>query len=65
MSFVISRPEVLAMAAQNPAAAAAAKGLLPAAADEISVLSATGFDAKANAVYETEAVNTVAARQGG
>jgi hypothetical protein len=41
MSFAIARPQVL--------------GLLPAAANEVSALSATGFDA----------VNTVAARQGG
>ena len=41
MSFAIARPEVL--------------GLLPAAADEVSALSATGFNA----------ANTVAARQRG
>ncbi|MGO9152011.1 PE domain-containing protein [Mycobacterium sp.] len=77
MSFVITRLEVPATAAshlngvgsmtaaQNAAAATAATGLLPVAADELSALTATCFDAQADAVYETEAINTVAARQGG
>jgi hypothetical protein len=60
MSFVIAQPGALAtaaghlnaagsvMAAQNTAAAAATTGLLPAAADEVSVLTATQFNAHAN-----------------
>jgi PE family len=74
MSFVVTQPEALAtaashlsgagsvMAAQNAAAAAATTGLLPAAADEVSALTATQFNAQgvvyqavgaqANAVHE-------------
>ena len=79
MSFVIARQKVPAQAtrraashlngvgsmtaAQNAAAATAATGLLP-ANDAVSALTATCFDAQADAVHETEAVNTVAARQG-
>ena len=59
MSFVISHPEALAMtasdlnsvefalAAPNMAVAAAATGLPPAAADDISALAATQFSAYA------------------
>jgi hypothetical protein len=74
MSFVVTYPEALAtaaghltgvgsvMAARNAAAAAVTTGLLPAAADEVSALTATQFNAQgvayqavgaqANAVHE-------------
>lgn len=63
MSFVFAHPEALAtaaghlsrvgsaLAAQNAAAAAAITALLPAAADEISALTATQFNAHA-AMYQ-------------
>lgn len=63
MPFVITHPEALAtaarhlnavgsvMAAQNAAAAAATTGLLPAAADEVSALTATQFNAQ-GVVYQ-------------
>ena len=70
MSFVSTHPDALAtavgqwtgagsaMAAQNAAAAPATTGLLPAAADEVSALTATQFNAHA-AIHQ--AANTIAA----
>jgi hypothetical protein len=70
MSFVITQPEMLtsaagqlqgigtAMAAQNAAVAAPTTGVVPAAADEVSALTATQFGAHA-AMYQ--AVNVQAA----
>ena len=64
MSFVITHPQALATAAshlngvgsvaaaQNAAAAAATTGLFPAAADEVSALTATQFNAQ-GVVYQT------------
>ncbi len=63
MSFVITHPEALTtaaghlngvgsvMASQNAAAAAATMGLPPAAADEVSALTATQFNSHA-AMYQ-------------
>ncbi|MGH3634464.1 PE family protein [Mycobacterium sp.] len=63
MSFVTAQPEALtaaagnlqgigsAMAAQNAAAATPTSGVVPAAADEVSVLTATQFAAHA-AMYQ-------------
>jgi hypothetical protein len=70
MSFVTTQPELLAaaagqlhgigavMTAQNAAAAAPTTGVVPAAADEVSALTATQFGAYA-AMYQ--AVNAQAA----
>ena len=70
MSFVTTQPELLAaaanqlqgigavMTAQNAAAAAPTTGIVPAAADEVSALTATQFGAYA-AMYQ--AVNAQAA----
>ena len=70
MSFVTTQPELLAaaagqlhgigavMIAQNAAAAAPTTGIVPAAADEVSALTATQFGAYA-AMYQ--AVNAQAA----
>jgi hypothetical protein len=64
MSFVIARPKVPAEATRRAASHLnGARGLLP-ATDVVSALTATLFDAQADTVHETEAVNTVAARQG-
>ena len=64
MSFVTTQPEVLTaaaanlagigttMSAQNAAAAAPTAGLLPAAADEVSALTATQFAVHAQ-MYQT------------
>jgi hypothetical protein len=64
MSFVTTQPEALtaaaanlqgigsAMAAQNAAAAAPTTGVVPAAADEVSALTATQFAAHA-ALYQS------------
>jgi hypothetical protein len=68
MSFVITRPELLAQATRHltgGVSMTAATWLLPAAAYEVSASTATCFDAQVGALYETEAVNAVAARQGG
>lgn len=71
MSFVITHPEALAaaashlngvgsgMAAQNIAAAAATTALLPAAADEVSALTATQFNAHA-AMYQAASTRAMA-----
>jgi hypothetical protein len=71
MSFVITHPEALAaaashlngvgsaMAAQNIAAAAATTALLPAAADEVSALTATQFNAHA-AMYQAAGTQAMA-----
>ncbi len=70
MSFVIAHPEVLAtavghldrvgsvMAAQNAAAALATTGLAPAAADEVSALTATQFSAQV-AIYQAVGVQAM------
>jgi hypothetical protein len=70
MSFVMTQPEMLAaaagnlqalgsvMSASNAAAAAPISGVIPAAADEVSALTAAQFDAHA-AMYQ--AVNAQAA----
>lgn len=67
MSFVITQPEVMAaaatdlqgigsaMAGQNAAAAAPTTGVIPAAADEVSALTATQFAAHAQLYQEVSA----------
>ena len=74
MSFVITHPEALAtaashlngvgsvMAAQNVAAAAATTGLPPAAADEVSALTATQFSAHA-AMYQAVGAQAMAVHE--
>ena len=74
MSFVITHPEALAtaashlngvgsvMAAQNAAAAAATTGLPPAAADEVSALTATQFSAHA-AMYQAVGAQAMAVHE--
>lgn len=74
MSFVIAHPEALAtaaghlngagsvLAAQNVAAAAATTGLPPAAADELSALTATQFSAHA-ALYQAVSAQATAMRE--
>jgi PE family len=74
MSFVIARPEALAgaagdldvvasaLAAQNLAAAAVTAGLPPAAADEVSALTATQFSAHA-ALYQAAGAQAVAVHE--
>ena len=71
MSFVIAHPEALAaaaghlnaagtvMAAQNTAAAAVTTGLFPAAADEVSALTATQFSAH-GAMYQAVSAQAAA-----
>jgi len=71
MSFVIAHPEALAaaaghldaagslMAAQNIAAAPMTTGLFPAAADEVSALTATQFSAH-GAVYQAVSAQATA-----
>jgi hypothetical protein len=74
MSFVIARPEALAsaagqlngagsaLAAQNVAAAAATTGLAPAAADEVSALTATQFSAHA-AMFQAAGAQAMAVHE--
>jgi hypothetical protein len=74
MSFVNTHPEALAaaashltgvgsaMAAQNVAAAPATTGLPPAAADEVSALTATQFSAHA-AIYQAVSAQAVAVHE--
>jgi hypothetical protein len=74
MSFVITHPEALATAAshlngvgsalgaQNVAATAATTGLLPAAADEVSALTATQFSAQ-GALYQTVGIQAMAVHE--
>ena len=71
MSFVTTQPEMLAaaaghlqgigvtMAAQNAAAAAPTTGVVPAAADEVSALTATQFAAHA-AMYQAVSAQATA-----
>jgi PE family len=71
MSFVTTQPEALttaagtlqglgsAMAAQNAAAAAPTTGVVPAAADEVSALTATQFAAHA-AMYQAVSAQATA-----
>ena len=71
MSFVLTHPEALAtaaghlngvgsvLAAQNEAAAAATTALPPAAADEVSALTATQFSAHA-ALYQAVSAQATA-----
>jgi PE family len=71
MSFVIAQPEALAtaaghlnaagsiMAAQNTAAAAVTTGVFPAAADEVSALTATQFSAH-GAMYQAVSAQATA-----
>ncbi len=74
MSFVITHPEALTMAAshlngvgsvlgaQNVAAAAATTGLPPAAADEVSALTATQFSAHA-VMYQAVSAQAMAVHE--
>ena len=74
MSFVIARPEALAsvagrldgfgsaLAAQSVAAAAVTTGLPPAAADEVSALTATQFSAHA-AMYQAAGATAMAVHE--
>jgi hypothetical protein len=74
VSCVITHPEALATAAghvngvgstpaaQNVAAAAATTGLLPAAADEVSALTATQFSAHA-ALYQAVSAQATAVHE--
>ncbi|AKN17108.1 PE family protein [Mycobacterium haemophilum DSM 44634] len=74
MSFVFTYPEALAttaghlsrvgsvMATQNTAAAAATTGLLPAAADAISALIATQFNAH-GAMYQAASAQAMAVHE--
>lgn len=71
MSFVTTQPELLAaaadhlggigsaLAAQNAAAALPTTGVVPAAADEVSALTATQFGAHA-AMYQTVSAQATA-----
>jgi hypothetical protein len=71
MSFVMTQPELLmaaagqlqgigtVMAAQNAAAAGPTTGVVPAAADEVSALTATQFGAHA-AMYQTVSAQAAA-----
>ena len=74
MSFVTTQPEMLAaaagqldgigmvMAAQNAAAAAPTTGVMPAAADEVSALTATQFGAHA-ATYQAVSAQAAAVHE--
>jgi PE family len=74
MSFVTTQPEVLAaaagslqaigsaMAANNSAAAGPTTGVIPAAADEVSALTATQFAVHA-AMYQTISAEAAAIHQ--
>jgi hypothetical protein len=74
MSFVTTRPEILAaaagdlqaigsvMAANNSAAAPPTTGVIPAAADEVSALTATQFATHA-AMYQAISVEAAAIHQ--
>jgi hypothetical protein len=71
MSFVTTQPEIMAaaadqlhsigsaLAAQNSAAALPTMGVVPAAADEVSALTATQFGAHA-AMYQTVSAQAAA-----
>jgi hypothetical protein len=74
MSFVTTQPELLAaaagqlqgigavMTAQNAAAAAPTTGVVPAAADEVSALTATQFGAHA-AIYQAVSAQAAAVHE--
>jgi PE family protein len=74
MSFVTTQPEMLAaaagqlhgigtaMATQNAAAAAPTTGVVPAAADEVSALTATQFGAHA-AMYQAVSAQAAAVHE--
>jgi PE family len=74
MSFVTAQPELLAsaadqlqgvgatVAAQNAAAAAPTMGVVPAAADEVSTLTATQFGAHA-AMYQAVSAQAAAVHE--
>jgi tRNA G26 N,N-dimethylase Trm1 len=74
MSFVTTQPEMMAaaasqldgigtvMAAQNAAAAAPTTGVVPAAADEVSALTATQFGAHA-AMYQAVSAQATAVHE--
>jgi len=75
MSFVTTQPEALSTAAtalggigssfsaQNAAAASPTTGVVPAAADEVSALTAAQFAAQAAAIHE-QFVNTLGTSAG-